>query len=130
MQKEKWLSYKTYKDMLWSKKVYRVGAVTKKVPRKYRVGRKWYLTGMLLKTRPTDEISEAIIESRDTKAEKKRQDEIQQDLVNIRIRMKREKQKAKWKAKKMGLPEDSLLRKRDAYSGARKKMFKMKMDEE
>jgi hypothetical protein len=69
-QKEKGLDYKSYKNQLWSKKVYRIGAKTKKTPVKYRVGKKWVLTGVLMKVRPTDEVSESIIKHRDDKQQK------------------------------------------------------------
>jgi uncharacterized protein (DUF1015 family) len=129
LQKDKGLDYKTYKDILWTKKVYRVAAVTKKAKiRKYRVNRKWYLTGMLLKTRPTDEVSEAIIKKRDSTAEEARLAKVKQDQVDMIIRIKREKQKARYLAKKKKIPKaDMFARKRRAYTGARKKMLKAKV---
>jgi hypothetical protein len=70
VQKDKQLDYKSYKNQLWSKKVYRIGAKTKKKPAKYRVGKRWLLTGMLMLVRPTDEVSEGIIKHRDEKQQK------------------------------------------------------------
>ena len=69
VQKEKGLAYKTYKNMLWSKKVYKVMGKTKKTPSKYRVAGKWILKSMLLKSAPVDQESEQIIKARTEKSE-------------------------------------------------------------
>ena len=100
LQKDKGLDYKTYKNILWSKKVYRVGGVTQKLPRKYRVNRRWYLSGMLLKTRPTDETSEAIIKKRDEVAEAEKEKKVEQDIRESKARLAADIAKAKKKAPK------------------------------
>ena len=87
MQKDKKLDYKSYKNQLWSRKVYTITAVTRKIPRKYRVDRKWYLTSMLLKTRPTDKKSEAIIQERDAKAEKENDEAVQKTIDDSKARL-------------------------------------------
>ena len=97
MQKNKKLDYKSYKNQLWSKRVYRVSAVSQKVPRKYRVNRKWYLTSMLMKTRPADEKSEAIIQKRDTKAEKAYDAAVQKNIDENKARLAADIAKAKKK---------------------------------
>ena len=101
LQKDKGLDYKAYKDILWSKKVYRIGAVTKKVPRKYRVNRRWYLTGMLLKTRPSDEKSEEIIKKRDAKAEKAYGEAVQKNIDESKARLAADIRKAEKKDEKV-----------------------------
>jgi len=100
LQKDKGLDYKAYKNILWSKKVYRVGGVTQKVPRKYRVNRRWYLTGMLLKTRPSDELSEDIIKKRDAKAEKAHDEAVQKNIDESKARLAADIAKSKKKDEK------------------------------
>ena len=101
LQKDKGLDYKAYKDILWSKKVYRIGAVTQKVPRKYRVNRRWYLTGMLLKTRPSDEKSEEIIKKRDAKAAKAYGEAVQKNIDESKARLAADIRKAEKKDEKV-----------------------------
>jgi hypothetical protein len=103
-QKDKKLEYKSYNDMLWSKKVYRVSALTKKTPIKYRVGKRWYLTGSLMKVRPDDPVSETIIKTRDDKAqnqkdvaEKEKFDAAQKEIDKMKARaekLKRDRARA------------------------------------
>ena len=69
VQKAKTLSYKSYKNMLWSGQVYRITWKTNKKPHKYRVKGKWTLKSMLMKSAPVDVESEKIIESRTEKTE-------------------------------------------------------------
>ena len=69
VQKAKTLSYKSYKNMLWSGQVYRITGKTNKKPHKYRVKGKWTLKSMLMKSAPVDVESEKIIESRTEKTE-------------------------------------------------------------
>ena len=70
VQKEKGLAYKAYKNMIWSRQVYRITGTTKRKPTKYRVKGKWRLKSMLLKSAPIDQMSEAIIEKRSEKSER------------------------------------------------------------
>ena len=115
MQKEKKLDYKSYKDLLWSKKVYRITAVTQKVPRKYRVDRRWHLTSMLMKTRPADEKSEAIIRKRDAKAEKAYDEAIQRNIDESKDRLAADIAKAEKKdelAKKQAAKPKPAVRKK------------------
>ena len=71
-QKDKGLSYKSYKNMLWSDAVHKISAKTKNEPTKYRVRGKWYLSSMLMKSAPVDLESEKIIAKRDAKSKKRR----------------------------------------------------------
>lgn len=108
VQKDKNLDYKSYKNQLWSKKVFRIGAKTKKSPVKYRVGKKWVLTGMLMKVRPTDEVSEKIIKDRDEKAQKKKD---KQAAEHMKKREKELKEMKERKAKKLKQIEEKVFQK-------------------
>ena len=108
VQKDKNLDYKSYKNQLWSKKVFRIGAKTKKTPVKYRVGKKWVLTGMLMKVRPTDEVSEKIIKDRDEKAQKKKD---KQAAEHMKKREKELKEMKERKAKKLKQIEEKVFQK-------------------
>ena len=72
VQKQKGLSYKTYKNMLWSQKVYVITGKTKRTPTKYRVGKKWTIKSMLLKSAPVDKKSEEIIAKRTENSESRK----------------------------------------------------------
>jgi hypothetical protein len=107
-QKDKKLDYKSYKNMLWSKKVYRISAKTKKKPSKYRVGKKWILTGSLLKVRPTDEKSEQIIKNRDIKQQAKKDKEAAEHFKQREKEIKIAKEK---KAKQLKKIEERVFHK-------------------
>ena len=93
-QKNKGLGYKSYKDLLWTKQVFRISSKTKNVPAKYRVKGKWYLTGMLMKSLPIDQKSEEIIQKRDEK------EQLKKDKAHAEHVKQREKQIQELKAKK------------------------------
>ena len=61
------IDYKSYKAKTFSKEVYQIMAETKKVPKKFRVNKRWRLSQHLLKSKPTDKISDKLVRERDAK---------------------------------------------------------------
>ena len=77
--------FKSYKNITWSKRVYKVQKVTKNaVPQKIYVNKKWFTVDSLLKTEPVDQISEKLIETRDKQ---------QEDLDDLEFKQHMKKQK-------------------------------------
>jgi hypothetical protein len=142
-QKDKGLAYKSYKNMLWTKRVFRISAKTKNVPAKYRVNKRWLLTGMLMKVRPTDEKSEEIIKTRDKKqraqkdaeqaalfkkiekeiADKKRKEEARKKREELARKKREEEEK-----KEVQQPGRRRSRRAGAIQGREKRLASMKED--
>ena len=61
------IDYKSYKSKTFSKDVFQITAETKKVPKKFRVRGKWRLSQHLLKSKPTDKISDKLVRDREEK---------------------------------------------------------------
>jgi hypothetical protein len=91
IQKGLGLAYKSYKNMLWSDRVYKISAKSSRKPSKYRVGKKWYLTSMLMRSKPIDAVSEAIIKKRDTKSQAAKRKGKEEVVKDMEARMKKDK---------------------------------------
>ena len=100
------LDYKSYKSKTYTKEVYVVAKKTKtaRIP-KYYVNKKWYTSESLLKTKPVDQKSRALIQKRDIetddadeKQEKKhfakRLAALKKDMAKPKIQRGRPKRKA------------------------------------
>ena len=61
------IGYKSYKSKTFSKDVFQITGETKKVPKKFRVKGKWRLSQHLLKSKPTDKISDKLVRDREEK---------------------------------------------------------------
>ena len=60
------IGYKSYKDLTWSQRVYKISHATKNaIPPKFRVHGKWYLGDRLSLSEPVDQESEKLIADRD-----------------------------------------------------------------
>ena len=65
------IDFKSYKGETFSKQVFQITAETKKLPKKFRVNKKWRVSQHLLKSKPVDKVSEKLVRDREEK-----QDEI------------------------------------------------------
>jgi hypothetical protein len=69
-QKNKGIAFKSYKNLTFSKRVYKITKATQQsLPQKYYVNRKWYTANVLLKTEAEDPKSVALVNRRE-KAQK------------------------------------------------------------
>ena len=91
------VGFKSYKNQTFSKEVFQITAETKKIPKKFRVNKKWRLSQHLLKSRPVDQISEKLIRERDAKQDAM-DDAAQKKLMSgNRARLARDIERAKRK---------------------------------
>jgi hypothetical protein len=65
-QKNKGIAFKSYKNLTFSKRVYKITKATQQsLPQKYYVNRKWYTANVLLKTEEVDVTSVALVNKRE-----------------------------------------------------------------
>ena len=93
------IAYKTYKNLTWSKSVYKITQKTKTaVPAKYRVNRTWYLIDSIVLSAEVDKDSELLLASREDKLSKEDEKKIEIKLKELEKPKKRKQRAAKVKA--------------------------------